>query len=161
MVELEGSPRHPVLIFPLLPVHREEVLAIARALPAWFTESGIGALGETLERTEGFIADDGTRIVGFLTFEVQDAVARITWMGVLPTLHRQGIGKRLIDLLVKVLRVRGIRHVRVWTLGDSVDYEPYARTRAFYRTLGFRDFRRVVTDNPECPEELHLELALT
>ena len=51
--------------------------------------------------------------------------------------------------------------VEVETLGESVDYEPYERTRAFYRAIGFRDFKRVMTDNPGMPESLTLQKRLS
>jgi hypothetical protein len=54
------------------------------------------------------------------------------------------------------LRAAGIEELRVGTLGDSVAYEPYVGTRAFYRTLGFADFKHERLDNPECPEKLIL-----
>ena len=50
-----------------------------------------------------------------------------------------------------------IETLKVYTLGDSVDYEPYETTRQFYYGCGFEEFRRIVTDNPSCPEELHLK----
>lgn len=49
----------------------------------------------------------------------------------------------------------------VETLGESVDYEPYDRTRAFYRAAGFRDFKSVMTDNPGMPESLTLKKRLS
>ena len=45
-------------------------------------------------------------------------------------------------------------------LGDSVDYEPYVRTRAFYRGIGFTDHRREKRDTWECPEALYLRKRL-
>jgi hypothetical protein len=54
-----------------------------------------------------------------------------------------------------------VKTLQVYTLGDSVDYEPYERTRAFYRALGFVDFKREPhPDNPECPESLFLRKVL-
>jgi hypothetical protein len=55
----------------------------------------------------------------------------------------------------------GITEVFVDTLGDSVDYEPYARTRAFYRALGFTDHQRIMQPgNESMPERLVLVLRI-
>jgi GNAT superfamily N-acetyltransferase len=107
------------------------------------------------------VATDGSALRGFLSFFVHEGMARIGWMGVDPERHRQGIGRALVDALVATLRPAGVEGVLVDTLGDAVDYAPYARTRAFYRALGFADFRRVTQDDPECPEQLTLRLDLT
>ena len=58
------------------------------------------------------------------------------------------------------LRDQGAAEVFVDTLGDSVEYEPYERTRTFYRAMGFADFKRVMTDNPGMPESLTLRKSL-
>jgi len=78
-------------------------------------------------------------------------------MGILPILHRSGIGSQLLSELRNVLAKRDVSAVLVSTLGDSVDYEPYSRTRAFYRKNGFVDFQKIQhPDNPEQEEELIL-----
>ena len=71
-------------------------------------------------------------------------------------MHRQGIGSKLIDKLVDILRQDGVSKLLVETLGDSVDYKPYVGTRAFYYALGFKEFERIKMDNPECPELLRM-----
>ncbi len=82
-------------------------------------------------------------------------------MGRKRTGHRCGIGARLLAYAENRLRDAGATIVQVETLGDSVDYEPYERTRAFYRAPGFRDFKRVMTDNPGMPESLTLQRSLS
>lgn len=81
------------------------------------------------------------------------------WMGVLPTAHRKGIGRALISELIQDFKSQGITSIYVSTLGDTVEYPPYAETRAFYRAVGFSDFKRLQhPDNPECEEELILKM---
>ncbi len=63
---------------------------------------------------------------------------------------------RLLEFAEDHLRDAGVTQVRVETLGDSVEYEPYEWTRAFYRAMGFSEFKRVMTDNPGMPESLTL-----
>lgn len=131
-------------------------IEIAKALPEWFTTGGVKHMSIDLRFQQGFVAVYDSRIIGFLSFFVNESVARIGWMGVLPEFHRQGIGRKLIERLISELKQAGVCELRVNTLGDSVEYEPYAETRAFYRRIGFKDFQRIKQDNPECPELLIL-----
>ena len=134
----------------------EQLIEIAKTLPEWFTAGGIKHMSIDLRFQHGFVALNGSRIVGFLSFFVNESVAQIGWMGILSEFHRQGIGQKLVGKLISELKKAGIRKLRVNTLGDSVEYEPYARTRAFYRRIGFKDFQRIKQDNPEWPELLIL-----
>ena len=59
------------------------------------------------------------------------------------------------------MRSAKVAELRLDTLGPSVDYEPYVGTRAFYRTLGFVEHRRIAQpENPECEELLVLRKPL-
>ena len=142
------------------PADVEAVVAVARSLPQWFTESGVANMTVDLANNLGFVAEVEGRIVGFVSWFSYEGVAQISWMGLRPDYHRQGLGRRLLEELERWLRASGARVLRVQTLGDSVDYEPYERTRAFYRRLGFVDFNREETNNPECPEQLTLQKEL-
>src|SRR4030042_6318150 len=134
----------------------KQLIEIAKTLPEWFTAGGVRQMNIDLRFQNGFVALNGSRIVGFLSFYVSEGIAQIGWMGVLSEFHRQGIGQKLVGRLISELKKVGIQELRVNTLGDSVEYEPYARTRAFYRRIGFKDFQRIKQDNPEWPELLIL-----
>ncbi|MFQ6089395.1 MAG: GNAT family N-acetyltransferase [Candidatus Methanofastidiosia archaeon] len=134
----------------------EQLIEIAKALPEWFTTNGIKHMSIDLLYQHGFVAVLDFQIVGFLSFFVSEGIGQIGWIGILPEFHREGIGRKLIDGLISELRQKGVRELRVNTLGDSVEYEPYERTRAFYRGIGFKDFQRIKQDDPECPELLIL-----
>src|SRR4030042_6779199 len=134
----------------------EQLIEIAKTLPEWFTAGGIKHMSIDLRFQHGFVTLNDCRIVGFLSFFVNESVGQIGWVGVLSEFHHQGIGQKLVGRLISELKKAGIRELRVNTLGDSVEYEPYARTRAFYRRIGFKDFQRIKQDNPECPELLIL-----
>lgn len=88
-------------------------------------------------------------------------VGEISWIAVSADHHLQGIGSRLLAFAEDCLRASGVTDVQVETLGDSVVYEPYERTRAFYRAAGFQDFKRVMTDNPGMAESLTLQKSLS
>ena len=135
-------------------------VAVGRALPAWFTDNGIREMTVDLASHHGAVAEDDERVIGFVTWYTYLGVGNIGWTGVLADFHRQGIGRRLLARAEAALRTYGAQEVRVQTLGDAVEYEPYARTRAFYRAMGFTDFKREETGNPECAEQLTLSKPL-
>jgi len=90
----------------------------------------------------GFVAVREDRVLGFVTWAPSDdETANLTWMGVAEDLQRTGIGRALVKALVRDLRARGVHTLEVSTVADSVDYEPYAQTRHFYRAMGFVDHR--------------------
>lgn len=120
----------------------EGILGVARALPQWFTKEGLADMAQDFKLHEGFIATERDKIVGFITYETLTGnLAELSWMGVHPEYQHQGVGKRLLQLLEGRLIAQGIRILQVSTLADNVVYEPYARTRAFYRANGFQDHR--------------------
>lgn len=133
------------------------IMKVAIALPQWFTEGGLASIKRDIYFQSGLVAENENQIIGFLTFFVNQGVATIGWMGVLPNYHRIGIGFQLITELRSILANHTIRIIEVSTLGDSVDYEPYSRTRAFYRKNGFVDFQKIQhPNNSEQEEELIL-----
>jgi tRNA pseudouridine38-40 synthase len=141
--------------------YTRQIVEIARELGEWFTPQGLAELAVDAPLQGGFVAFAGAAPVGFILFNVTQGVGRITWLGVARAYHRHGVGRRLVDRLVAQLRACGVREVDVETLGPSVDYQPYARTRAFYAAMGFTELRRVAQpDNPGCPELLVLRRRL-
>lgn len=114
--------------------------AIVRTLPAWFgIEEGIAEARGYLETQEGLVAEEGRRIVGFLTFasEFPESI-EITWMAIASGMHRRGIGRALVETLASGSRVRGRELMLVKTLAESHPSPEYAATRAFYMVMGFR-----------------------
>jgi GNAT superfamily N-acetyltransferase len=134
------------------------VLRVAQALPEWFdADARSRAIPLDLRFQDGYVAERGDRLVGFITLYVAEGRLQIGWMGVLPEYQGQGIGGRLIAAAEEYARERGIPELATYTLGDSVDYAPYAGTRAFYFAQGFTVYQRSQTDNPGCPEEIKLK----
>ncbi len=62
-------------------------------------------------------------------------------MGVAVGLQHRGVGTALLAALRLELRRLGVARFMVSTVADTVDYEPYAQTRRFYRARGFVDER--------------------
>jgi ribosomal protein S18 acetylase RimI-like enzyme len=138
----------------------DAIMTIARGLPEWFTERGLEQLRIDIAHQAGYIATREDRVLGFVTYYVAEGVAHIGWLGVAKSEHRGGVGRRLIDHLCARLHDAGLPAVHVDTLGDSVDYAPYALPRAFYRAVGFEDHQRVRQDDPEWPDRLTMRRQL-
>ena len=134
----------------------EAAMAVALSLPEWFNTQGIEEIAVALSDKPGAVALVNEHVVGWVTWQVDQNLGEIAWIAVRSEHHRQGIGVRLLEFAEDRLSVLGATEVQVETLGESVDYEPYERTRAFYHAFGFRDFKSVMTDNPGMPESLTL-----
>ncbi len=113
---------------------------ILRALPNWFgIEAATAQYIKDIDVLPTLIALADGRAAGFLTLKEHNAyAAEIHVMGVLPTLHRCGAGRRLVNAAEKILRRRGVEYLQVKTLSPAHPDEHYARTRAFYLAMGFR-----------------------
>jgi GNAT superfamily N-acetyltransferase len=101
------------------------------------------------------------KIVGFITYFSHHAVTEIAWMAVHPELHRQQIGKELIQHLKSFSKKSKCCSLLVRTLDESIEYPPYERTRAFFLKNGFKKFQVIShPENPECKAELVLRMDL-
>jgi ribosomal protein S18 acetylase RimI-like enzyme len=139
---------------------RAAAMAVARSLPEWFNAPGLEQMAIDLHHQSGIMAEADGEIIGFVTWCSRAGIGEIGWIAVAPSHHRGGIGRRLLEAAEERLAGSGAAEVQVETLGDSVDYEPYERTRAFYRAAGFRYLRSEMTDDPGMPESLWLRKPL-
>ena len=137
-----------------------EVKKIADVLPEWFTEEGRSMIERDARYQFGFISEEESEIVGFLTYFVNQGIAHIGWMGILPGCQRQGIGSALLNALVGDMKFAGVTIIEVSTLGDSVHYPPYDRSRNFYYKMGFVEHERKLHDSASMPEELILRYTI-
>ena len=145
------------IICPLVEADYSAVGEIVAGLPEWFDERAkTTSIPIDIRHQRGFVAKRQGKVVGFITLYVAEGRLNIGWLGVQHDLHRQGIGRLLLAKAVEVAREMGVREVATYTLGDSVDYEPYARTRQFYFANGFQIYQRNQTDNEGCPEEIKI-----
>lgn len=118
----------------------KKIIKIVKELhPKWFDNFAISkSIPLDLKVHKGFIAEDKGIISGFVTYTSKEGTAEISWMGVSPKLHRKSIGTKLIKTLEKELKKIGAKELHVDTVADSVQYEPYSKTRDFYRKMGFK-----------------------
>src|SRR5688572_14612027 len=149
------------MIRALVEADYSEVMEVVAGLPDWFDDTAITiSIPIDIRHQHGFVAERHGKVVGFITLYVAEGKLNIGWLGVRPDLHRQGIGRLLLDKAEEVARQLGVLVLALYTLGDGVDYEPYERTRRFYFANGFQVYQRSQTDNPSCPEEIKLSKVL-
>jgi GNAT superfamily N-acetyltransferase len=146
-----------VSVRPLSESDYANVDEIIAGLPEWFDERArTTSIPIDIRHQRGFVAEHLGKVVGFITLYVAEGKLNIGWLGVQHDLHRQGIGRLLLDKAAEVARHLGVRELATYTLGDGVDYEPYERARQFYFANGFQIYQRSQTDNDGCPEEIKI-----
>jgi GNAT superfamily N-acetyltransferase len=112
---------------------------IIRDLPEWFgMEDANAAYVEAARVLPTFVARRGDKIVGVCLVRRHNPVsAEIELLAVTRSHHRQGIGRQLSERVERDLRDDGVVLLQVKTFGPSGVSEEYARTRAFYASVGF------------------------
>ena len=116
-----------------------DVERILRELPEWFgLEDALVGYVQASRALPTVVARDDLRVVGVcLLRDHNPHSVEIELLAVSRSLHRQGIGRLLVDHVVAELRARGVELVQVKTFGPSGPSAEYERTRAFYRSVGF------------------------
>ena len=112
---------------------------ILRALPNWFgIEESLVQYVKDADVMPTMLVKDKDDVIGFLTIKrhFPDS-AEIHCMGILPQYHRKGTGKLLIKELEKYLEDEGVKILQVKTVSADRDCSAYAKTRAFYKAVGF------------------------
>jgi GNAT superfamily N-acetyltransferase len=117
----------------------EITLKIMHSLRKWFNPAEDIDRKAIIHRDYPFFAAyDAGAPIGFVALKIHNAyTADIFNLGVLEEYHRRGVGRELIEAAEKHCRDGGFRFLTVKTLDSSAEYEPYERTRAFYRKMGF------------------------
>lgn len=150
-----------IQIQPLDEEHHSGILTVTDGLPEWFDETARSkSIPIDIRHQEGFVAVSGQRVVGFVTLYVAEGQLHIGWLGVDKAFQRRGIGSRLIAAAEMKARDLGIDELATYTLGDSVEYQPYEKTRRFYWKYGFSVYKREQTDNLGCPEEIWISKSI-
>ena len=112
--------------------------AVFLALPDWFgMPEGTRAYIDQCRVQPLWAAFVGDQPVGFASLSQTNwAAAEIHCMGVLPGLHRQGIGRGLMEALTAHAMQAGYRLLLV-KMVDAGHHPEYDRTIAFYDGMGF------------------------
>ncbi len=112
---------------------------ILNALPDWFgvPEAVVNYIKNT-SKMPFYACSDGENTVGFVAIKDHNAyTSEVYVMGVLQHMHRQGIGKKLIEKCIEHCKNANKKYLTVKTLADSHPDEGYKKTRLFYQSFGF------------------------
>ena len=112
---------------------------ILHSLPDWFgIEESIIQYIKDADAMPTMIVKDENNVIGFLTIKRHfSETAEIHCMGILPQYHRKGIGKLLIKELENNLKNDGFKILQVKTISEESACKFYAKTREFYKSVGF------------------------
>ena len=127
---------------PLLPyssTYEPDCAEIITALPDWFgiPEANADYLG-SLIKFPSWVAIKDEKVVGMITLaQSYPGSFEIHFMAVNPDFHRQGVGRKLVNLVLEEACKSDGKWLHVKTLSPSHPDPYYARTRKFYYALGF------------------------
>jgi len=113
---------------------------ILRALPHWFgvEESIVDYVAGVMDKPF-YCAFDNNKPVGFVSLLVHSAhTAEIYVMGILEQCHRQGVGRKLVEICENYCKTHGMEFLTVKTLAESHPDPYYKKTRLFYQAMGFK-----------------------
>ena len=119
----------------------EDVRRILEALPDWFGDpaaiDNYVAAADDIGYGSSLATDAGSVLGVALTRRHFAEAAELHLIAVHPDARGKGIGRLLVDAVASGLAADGCVLLSVHTVGPSFHDEPYARTRAFYRHVGF------------------------
>ena len=120
---------------------------ILRALPHWFgLPASVDHYVVVAEKFPAVVASTSGDDVGIVTIVPYGRyAAEVYVMGVLPDLHRQGIGRLMLQHAEAGLATRGVEFLQVKTLSASKPDVGCEKTRAFYLSCGFRPLEEFPT----------------
>lgn len=115
----------------------EAALDIARKNSHFFNSGGLQTMEQDFKTSPLFGAYDGEVMLGFVCFkEINDKAVELSWMAVEPKHQGRGIGTLMVNEGLKLLD-KNYPICEMKTLSE-IDPDPeFAKTRAFYRKLGF------------------------
>lgn len=119
------------------PQDKAGMIALVASLPEWFTPDDLETVREVIGPPGVVAVDKADTIVGLLVWEQRSDEWEICWIAVARRLHRRGLGRRMLARVVERAVAAGVERIRVQTVADTTDCEPYVPTRAFYVDNGF------------------------
>jgi GNAT superfamily N-acetyltransferase len=115
-------------------------LAIARALPGYFTPAAVAQIQHDLAHHGTYVVAErpAGAVAGFAVVQRKNAaVAELLWLAVHPAHQGRGLGTELLAALMERLGASGVALLAVKTLAPEAGYAPYVGTRRFYERAGF------------------------
>lgn len=111
-------------------------MEIIHGLTDWFDEDDALAIKEAIYSLPVYVYVDNDKIIGFVCIKNKfDNAIEIKYMAVDVNSRDKGVGTKIINFVETELAKN--MPIEVKTLDEGRDYEPYARTRAFFERNGF------------------------
>ena len=114
---------------------------ILNKLPEWFGNTA--AKIEYIENVSLYpfwAAMYNGKCVGFFSVKIHyEWTGDIYVCGIDPEYHNKGIGNKLFKVVEDYVVSKGCKYIIVKTLSELAKYEPYSRTRKFYKKVGFNE----------------------
>ena len=129
-------------------------LDIMHSLPKWFSpKEDIDRKAIIHQEFPFFACYYNSEVLGFLALKVHNEyTAEIYTIAVKEEYHHNGIGSALLVAAEAYCKDMSFSYLTVKTLDKSASYEPYEKTRAFYKQMGFTPLEIFPTlwdkDNP-------------
>ena len=116
----------------------KEILNIATEMIDYFTKEGIKDLKKDLKSDNIYGAYSKNKLIGFMLVKKSDKQAvEISWLAIAKDFQNKGIGTYFVKNILNKLSKKGFRICFVRTLAETVKDTGYAKTRKFYKKLGF------------------------
>lgn len=115
--------------------------SILQSLPNWFgIQESIADYVKGVKDKSFYAAfDNKGQVIGFVSIKLHNKyTAEIYVMGILEEYHRQGIGRKLIEICEEYCKKNNIQFLTVKTLDESNPDIFYKQTRLFYQAMGFK-----------------------
>ena len=114
---------------------------ILRKLPEWFgIEESIQEYVNTVHKYPYWAAFENNICIGFFSGTIHyNRTGDIYVCGIDPKYHRRGIGTLLYKKLEEYFIKNDCEYVMVKTISDTDTDANYAKTRAFYKKIGFKE----------------------
>lgn len=140
---------------------KTEALEIAKKLSNFFTSEGLESLEQDLNNQVLYGAYLEDEMLGFLVLRIADVAAvEISWLAVNAKDQTQGIGTKLVGDVINIILEKGFKIAYVKTLAETAADDGYARTRAFYKKLGFNTLE-IICPYPGWTEENPCQILAT
>lgn len=116
---------------------------ILTSLPDWFgIPSAIENYSQQVRSMPVFVCTIGEEAIGFVALKHHNENnLEVYVIGVLQEFHRNGIGKKLLEICEQYCMSKNYSYLTVKTLADTNLDKNYAKTRAFYQNVGFKPLK--------------------